>query len=580
MRTEHNVQVPRKAAQGARKAATLARPLLRNSRATRQIDVSHAQRPPPRPFTNTYHHVQHYITGAVKRASQGSAYLDTVLDSAHNYATPSTITPNSSSSLASSMTWNTFLGLTSRTDPNTAQTAVYYDSAGRIYYTRSPKGVLTYYSYTYNPTSVIANTNGRYHKAYYDGFGREKKTELTYSTSVYSRVDYRYGDCPCSPLGKLSQKSYPFTDTGLRKWITYGYDARGRTVTVTQPDSYGATTYIYEGNTVKVVDAENRWKKFTVDSFGNLVQVTEPRPGGGTYETYYTYNLRNQLTQVSMPRDGVTQTRTFVYDGNGRLTQTTFPESGARTYTYNSDGQIATKTDANGWQLNYYYDALHRLVQVGRTNGGTEVRDSYIYGDTVGGTGNSYGRLRRLEYATHGYSGDDSWTEEYSYTSAGSIASKALSGTRLGSATLTATYGYDNEERLSSIGYPEEYDPVSRLWFAGPTFGISYDNEGRPYRLLETSGSTTTPGWAQVQTWTPDGLPLASLFLKTRAEEQWQDVKYKEERAYNTIGQLTSQKIYELFNPTNKLQDIEYWLTSVNNTGLLQARQNNIRVSA
>ena len=128
------------------------------------------------------------------------------------------------------------------------------DSAGRIYYTRSPKGVLTYYSYTYNPTSVIANTNGRYHKAYYDGFGREKKTELTYSTSVYSRVDYRYGDCPCSPLGKLSQKSYPFTDTGLRKWITYGYDARGRTVTVTQPDSYGATTYIYEGNTVKVVD--------------------------------------------------------------------------------------------------------------------------------------------------------------------------------------------------------------------------------------------------------------------------------------------------------------------------------------
>ncbi len=45
---------------------------------------------------------------------------------------------------------------------------------------------------------------------------------------------------------------------------------------------------------------------------GNLLQVTEPGPGGGAnHETYYTYNLLNQMTTVSMPRSTGTQTRTF-----------------------------------------------------------------------------------------------------------------------------------------------------------------------------------------------------------------------------------------------------------------------------
>jgi YD repeat-containing protein len=59
---------------------------------------------------------------------------------------------------------------------------------------------------------------------------------------------------------------------------------------VTQPDSSGTTTYLYEGNTVKITDPANKWKKFTYDAFGNLVQVTEPNPAGGSnYQAYYAY---------------------------------------------------------------------------------------------------------------------------------------------------------------------------------------------------------------------------------------------------------------------------------------------------
>ena len=50
--------------------------------------------------------------------------------------------------------------------------------------------------------------------------------------------------------------------------------------------------------------ALTRWQK-----------VTEPNPAGGEWETHYTYDGRDLLVQVSMARDGVTQVRSFEYNG-------------------------------------------------------------------------------------------------------------------------------------------------------------------------------------------------------------------------------------------------------------------------
>ena len=72
----------------------------------------------------------------------------------------------------------------------------------------------------------------------------------------------------------------------------------------------------------------------TMDGVGNLTQVVEPRPAGGTYTTTYTYDVLNHLTGVSMPQDGNTQTRTFNYidpatsQPGALLRSATNPESG------------------------------------------------------------------------------------------------------------------------------------------------------------------------------------------------------------------------------------------------------------
>jgi hypothetical protein len=64
-----------------------------------------------------------------------------------------------------------------------------------------------------------------------------------------------------------------------------------------------------------------------VDAYGNVVQVTEPNPAGGTFVTNYSYTLGNQLTQVSMTRGNVTQTRTYLYNGSDLISSTN-PENG------------------------------------------------------------------------------------------------------------------------------------------------------------------------------------------------------------------------------------------------------------
>ena len=128
------------------------------------------------------------------------------------------------------------------------------------------------------------------------------------------------------------------------------------------PDGAGTGTYTYQGCATTVTDPAGKWKKFTTDAMGNLVQVTEPNPGGGaSFETYYTYDALNNLTNVAMPRNGYTQTRTFAYQGKW-VTSATNPENGTTTYTYYGDGSVATRTDARNRRLEYTYDGYGRLT--------------------------------------------------------------------------------------------------------------------------------------------------------------------------------------------------------------------------
>jgi RHS repeat-associated protein len=135
------------------------------------------------------------------------------------------------------------------------------------------------------------------------------------------------------------------------------------------------------------------------------------------------------------------------------------------SYTYNADGTLASKTDANGNTETYTYDAYQRLTAI------PDRQQTFTY-DTCPTT-NATGCVSapgQLVQATFGNAvGPEKLTfaYNYAYTPAGKVTSKTLAiltadGVHIccpafswipDSASVTASYTYDNQGALTSMGY-------------------------------------------------------------------------------------------------------------------------------
>jgi YD repeat-containing protein len=108
-------------------------------------------------------------------------------------------------------------------------------------------------------------------------------------------------------------------------------------------------------------------QNLTINGLAAVTATFLTGSAGPDLNTYYTYDLLNNVTQVTMPRATGTQTRTFNYNNTAYLQSATNPENGTVTYTYTTAGNLAGKTDAKGQKVVYTYDGYNRLWQVQRT---------------------------------------------------------------------------------------------------------------------------------------------------------------------------------------------------------------------
>jgi len=237
----------------------------------------------------------------------------------------------------------------------------------------------------------------------------------------------------------------------------------------------------------------------TASAAATYTAVFTPAAGGPNLITNYTYDLWDNLTQVSMPRSAGTQTRTFVYSGK-YLTSATNPENGTVNYTYTANGKLASKTDAKGQQIVYTYDAYLRLTQIQRypTPGNEDAcQRTLFYYDTNPFNGSfsqyAYGRPTATKYgiSTGGYCASGvpyTFTEQYSYTQAGLVTNKRLAvtaGSR--TANLDTSQTYDNEGKVLTVKYPD-------INSTGPTYTYAYDTMGRPTTLTDNQSATWVSG--------------------------------------------------------------------------------------
>lgn len=371
---------------------------------------------------------------------------------ANGLPSSSTTTGNSIGTLSESWSYDTAYRPTSATDPEGRVTTTAYDIRGRVCsVSRTGEPTVTF-SYP-DERTVTTTQAGLSATERYDGFGRLQSRNRpdgiteTYTYDIHGRVVAVRE----SSVGSSRTSSADFDVLGRPKWIA---PVSGPT----QSFSYSAVgansrTTITQSNGVTVTR--------TVDPFGQVLEQAGP-----TGTTTATYNAFGQATKVTL-RDlgGATQDRTFEYDGIGRLTSKTEPETGTIGFNgFDANGQPTTITEG-GRSRTVSYDALGRLRSV--SGGGASLTYTYT------------GLL--LTSA----SGSDGVSQSYAYNGPGKRLSTET--TTVNGVGRTISYGYDSYGRLSSLTYP-----------SGRSVGYGYDGASRVNSVTMNGASLATvsyDGW-------------------------------------------------------------------------------------
>ncbi|MGA9134866.1 MAG: RHS repeat-associated core domain-containing protein, partial [Candidatus Sulfotelmatobacter sp.] len=438
-----------------------------------------------------------FDTGEVQKSSDPCGYPTTFLySSTYAGALPTTITNALSQSTVNTYDFNTGLLLTT-TDPNQQLTSYTYDPSWRLTLVSYPDGGSTGYSYTDSiPASVtvtkaINSTLNLVQTAVLDGLARVSQTQLvdpnchTTSGLVYVNYGYGYNSSTTTTTGAYTTVSNPYCQASDTTYgvTTKNEDALGRVASVVEADGSQVLT-AYTGNCTTVTDEAGKSRQSCVDGLGRMTSVLED-PGSSphlNYQTLYQYDALDDLNNVTQngSNSNTPRTRSFVYDSLSHLTGATNPESGALTYAYDADGNVATKTapkpNQTGTltvQTSYTYDPLNRTSKKTYNDGSTPtvqygydataltgcttapqpLTDTYPIGrrtamcDGAGGSSWSHDRMGRIlqQRRTTGAAVGDYEVDAYN-----------LDGSPISVATLgyTVTYTYSAAARpVSAINY-------------------------------------------------------------------------------------------------------------------------------
>ena len=409
----------------------------------------------------------------------------------------------------------------------------------------------------YSPTAIESamNFNGSISTsdtlATADGLGRpifaQKRQGQGSSTFDSTQTIYGWGtatgSCTTQPphtVGACTTQSVPYSGTAGQAApsgtavTTTQYDALGRPLAVTDGGG-GMVKYTYVKNdtlqSVGPPPSGENWKsrQFEYDSLGRLTSVCEitSGPGGGTcgqsnpatgFLTKYTY-VGNVLTVSQNAQPGAiggAQTRTYQYDGLGRLIAETNPESGTITYSYDSDssgtcpgaykGDVVKRVDNAGNVSCYTYDGLHRQLSTTYSGPNATTNRYFIYdGATVNGQSMANAKGRMAEAYTAASSTGSKVTDEgFGYTARGEVSDFYESTPNSGgyyhipmtywANGLIETFGpFLTEAQVSTT--PDGEGRLYSISNAGSNVpSITYNVAGQPTQIMTScAGSTCYP---------------------------------------------------------------------------------------
>jgi RHS repeat-associated protein len=343
-------------------------------------------------------------------------------------------------SLSRSSAWNCSGGVsTSVTDENTNTSYVNYTTDPYFWRPESTKDPLLYITNLSYPSLMqtesklpVSGTSSAVDiVTTLDSLGRQSLTQVRQAPgSANFDSSLQWYDS----FGRPAHATMPYLGTlgqnccGAPATTTY-YDALDRPIQELDGSNTVVATLTYQQNdtyldTPAPSGEQHKRKQSEYDGLGRLTSVCEITGGANSgpcaqntpqtgYFTAYVYDTAPNVNSLTVTQNGqsgggTSQTRTYIHDMLGRLTQETNPETATTNYVYDSDttctgsyqvGNLVKKTDAVGNVTCYTYDQLHRLLSVTYPSGSyaTNTDKKYFVYDsaTVGGATmqNPKGRL-------------------------------------------------------------------------------------------------------------------------------------------------------------------------------------------
>ena len=289
---------------------------------------------------------------------------------------------------------------------------------------------------------------------------------------------------------------------------TFSYDTLMRSISQIGPRTASYTHYNALGQVDSTTDAASNTTTFAYDALGRRTQVTDALSNttytaydnqgrvlatwGATYPVAYDYDDSGRMTAMYTYR-GTTppasysaitnlisemdQTR-WLYDAaTGLLTNKLYADNKGPSYTYTSDGKLATRTWARGVVTTYTYDPFGQLSSVS-------------YNDNTPAVSFAYDRLGRQTTIT-----DGAGTRTFTYNDALQLASEQ---SQISNQQFEITRQYDAYGR--SIGFDAgtnysvryAYDQVGRFTAVSSTV-MSVSSVATRYSYIP--GSDLLSGW-------------------------------------------------------------------------------------
>lgn len=230
-----------------------------------------------------------------------------------------------------------------------------------------------------------------------------------------------------------------------------------------------------EGRLESVSDPAGRKLTFAYNTEGLVESVTDPMG----HVAKYTYEAGN-LVSVTLPGEAAANWQ-FKYDSLHRLTGITDGRGGKTTNEYDSENRVISQTDPMERTLTFQYEPSRTRI-TNKASGA--VTDEHYSADN------------ELVSITHGYGTASATTSEYTYDSAGNLASAADGNKH------TTKYEYDSaNNRIKMIDpnghetkwtYDSTHDVETVTTPKGETTTIKRDSHGNAETVSRPAPGSTT----------------------------------------------------------------------------------------